>query len=178
MTCAFALAHVVRPGVLLARKLPEFNFVHSREEGTDRGLITLAFHPSIPILGERKLSGSEPSPVQVPCSSPLLHAHHSTGGTRSDLSRPLVLAFPSPPHSLPPLPFPSSPLTPYTSNYYLSLVCPPPTRPIAPLLPFPILGLFLNTIPGSCTLVTPGTLSGSTMLGMQRYIDIFRNFRF
>ncbi len=70
MACAFASAHVVRSGVFLARELPEFNFVHSREEGTDRGLITLAFHPSIPILGEWKLSGSEPSPVQVPCSSP------------------------------------------------------------------------------------------------------------
>ena len=71
MACAFALAHVVRSDVFLARKLPEFNFGHSREEGMDRGLITLAFHPS-----HSQTMRAVMAYVHSP-SSPLLPAPHS-----------------------------------------------------------------------------------------------------
>lgn len=71
-----------------------------------------------------------------------LHAHHITGGTRSDISWPMFLAFLSPHMQpltasrhlhesmshIPPPPFSFQPLTPYTSNHYLS--------PFASPLPF------------------------------------------
>jgi len=60
----------------------------------DRGLITLAFHPS----HSRRMEVVWLRAFASPCPMFLafLHAHHITGGTRSDISWPMFLAFLSP----------------------------------------------------------------------------------